>query len=101
MATVYITTGQVGAKVNNETAILYLAGSTLGTEVITSSGVSAPGSRVALAQTIAKIVCATGVYATSGPGTPVAVAGNSIYCPPNVESFIAMNPGDKIAVLDA
>lgn len=98
MATVYVTLGDVGAKTENGITNVFRSGS-LSSETITSSGTTAAGSLVATGRQVAQIVCATAVYATAA-AAPTATATNGVYVPANMPVYIAMQLGDKIAVID-
>lgn len=98
MATVYVTLGDVGAKTENGITNVFRSGS-LSSETITSSATTASGSLIATGRQLAQIVCETPVYATAG-STPTATTTNGIYVPANLPSYISMQPGDKIAVID-
>ena len=99
MASVYVTFGTVGARANFGNASVYLGyGAT--SEVVTSSGVSAQSTGTAGNTTIVQIYCSTAVYVLSG-SNPTATATNGIFCPAGIPVYIAPQPGEKIAVIDA
>ena len=98
MASVYVTLSDVGKQTENGITQIILSGS-LRSEVITSSGTSAAGALTANRRQVAKIVCATAVYATAGD-TPTATTSNGTYCAAGIPEYIAMNEGDSIAVID-
>ena len=98
MATVYVTMGQVGAHTNNGITAVW-NGRNLRSETITSSGASAAGALDARRSEVALIYCATAVYATAAT-SPTATATNGVYVPATTPTYIALNEGDSIAVID-
>ena len=99
MATVYVSLGQVGATGIHDAVDVYTSGS-LRSETVTSSGTTASGALVAVKRDMAQVYCTTGVYAKAG-ASPTCTAATAVYCPGGIPTYIAMQEGDKIAVLDA
>ena len=91
MATAYVTIGTVVTRD-------IFNGIDLRSEAVTTSGAAANGSLAARVGQAAQIVCATHVYAKSGPGVNLV---NGVYCPANVPTFIAMAEGQAVSIIDA
>lgn len=94
MATVYVTIGKAGHLSQGRQPVW--TGQVRG-EVITSSGTSAAGALTANEGDVAKVVCATAVYARSG-GTVTPATG--VYCAAGVAEYIGMVAGETISVID-
>ena len=67
-------------------------------EAVTTSGISASGALVAGVNDIARVFCATAVYARSG-GT--VSAANGIFCPGGIATHMRMTAGDVVSLIDA
>lgn len=99
MASVYVTFGEVGQRVQNGILHVFDANG-LVSEVVTSSGTSAQSSNAATKRgQIVQIVCATAVYATAA-SDPTATATNGVYVPANLPTYLVLDKDDKIAVID-
>lgn len=98
MGTAVVTFGKVGARGQYGNIMVY-RGAEVRSESITTSATSAQGTLVATAKDIAKIYSSTPVYAKSG-SNPTAAAATSVYCPAGIETYIALDVGHKIAVID-
>ncbi len=98
MATVYVTLGQVGAR--GQFGNHPIMAGPLQSETITSSGTTAVGAKVANKLDIAQIFCATTVAVVAG-AAPTATLALGMVCPAGVPSWLAVQAGDKIAVIDA
>ncbi|WP_386681856.1 hypothetical protein [Loktanella sp. R86503] len=99
MATVKITAGEVGARANNDNVMIYL-GDTTSTETVTSSATSVQAALVAGRGCVAVIYCDTPLMVLSGEN-PTATATAGTYCPAGMQTYIAVQKGHKIAVIDA
>jgi len=99
MSSTYVTLAQAGA--NGSTGGLPIF-STRGqqSEKITSGAASVASTIIAKERDVAQVWCATTVAAVAGP-TPVATLATGIICPAGVATTFAVQPGDKIAVIDA
>lgn len=97
MATVYLTLSKIGGRGlfgdHDEIA------GPMRTETISSSGVSAAGLLAAGDKEVARIFCASAVYATTAT-TPTATATNGVYCPAGQVVTLAIPEGHKVAVID-
>ena len=91
MATAYVTIGPVWTR----DVFLGIGNRS---ETIATSAASARGNLVAEAGQFAQIVCQDGVYATTAP---TATTSNGIYCAPGVPTYIALQGGDRVALIDA
>lgn len=91
MASVIVTLGQVVTR-------NIFDGDAVRSETITSSGITANGALVAARGDVAKVTCATAVYARSG-GPCTAATG--AYCQAGIAEYIRMTEGDVVAVIDA
>jgi hypothetical protein len=69
-------------------------------ETVTTSGTSAQGDLVASRDgTVAWIVCDTALYAATG-ANPTAAPGSGVYVPATTGHPIALQRGEKIALID-
>jgi len=98
MATVYVTMSAFGTRGATGDAAMVVNGP-FRSETITSSGTTAAGNMAAGKGEVATINCATAVYVTNA-ATPTATATTGAYIPGGIPVSIAMNAGDKIAVID-
>jgi hypothetical protein len=94
MATVYVTIGKAGHLSEGRQPVWT---GQARSEVINSSGTSAAGLLTANTGDVAKIVCATAVYARAG-GTVTPATG--VYCGPGEAEYIGMVEGQTINVID-
>lgn len=97
MATVYVSIGTVGKRAGNGIVEAFI-GDRIRSETITSSGTSASGVLLAQGTQVAQVYCATAVYARQG-GT--ASATNGVYCPANIPTYITLEDGQAVSVIDA
>lgn len=95
MASVYITLGQSGQPGPYGSAPVFRGA--MRSEVITSSGTSAAGALTAQNSETAQIYCATAVYARAGATVTPATG---LYCPPATATYLALEPGQVIHVID-
>ena len=97
MATAYVTLSQAGGRgqFGNLPVMAFPAQS----ETITTSSVSATGTKIANKLDYAQIWCATTVVAVAGP-TPPATLAAGIVCPAGVATWFPVQAGDKIALID-
>jgi hypothetical protein len=98
MASVYVTIGSFGARGNfGDHAVI---SAPFVSEIVTSSSSSAVSTATAPngGRSVAKVVCATAIYAAPGP-TVSATTG--IFIPGGVPEYIALQAGQAVAVIDA
>lgn len=95
MATVYVSIGPAGLS-SGAGGIPVWRGE-VSSETITSSGTAASGSLTAQVDGVAKVTCATAVYAST-KGT--ASATNGVYIGAGAAEYIGMEPGDSVSVID-
>lgn len=98
MATVYATFGKVGKRGENGVVEIY-NGTGARSETITSSGTSAQGTFTATKDEMVQVCCATSVAVVSGTN-PTATLATGIVAFAGVPQYIAVQTGDKIAVID-
>jgi hypothetical protein len=98
MATVYCSFGKVGKRgANGVIEVFNAAGGR--SETITSSGTTAVGTFVATKDEMVQIACATSVAVVAG-ATPTATLATGIVAFAGVPQYVAVQVGDKIAVID-
>jgi hypothetical protein len=98
MATINIVFAKIGGKGNNEPVY---KGNALGSENVTSSGTSAQTTGDAAEDCYVRIFAIDGaIYAKTGPN-PTAAAGDEWYIASGDLLDLAVNAGDKVAVIDA
>lgn len=98
MATVYVTYGKVGKRGTNGVIETFIGGTTR-SETVTSSGTTAQGSLTAGKDDYVRIQCATNVAAVAG-SNPTATLATGLAVTGGIPEFLAMQSGDKIAVID-
>lgn len=97
MATAYVTFCGAGRRTTN--GVTDVACPPFRSETITTSAVTAPGSLIARQGEVALIRCETAVYANVAP-TPTAAPATAIYCPAGETVAVALQKGDKVALID-
>ena len=76
---------------------VFVSGTTR-SESITSSATSAQGALVATLSDIAQVHCDTAVYAST---LATAAPATSLFVPAGTAAYIRLQPGERIAVIDA
>lgn len=95
MATVYVSIGQAGMTTSAGGVSVWRG--SIASETITSSGTAASGSLTAQPGQVAKVTCATAVYAAV-KGT--ASATNGVYIAAGGVEYLGMDAGDSVSVID-
>lgn len=98
MATVYVTLGAVGSMCAGGSVVDVLSGHSLRSETITSSGASATGALTAKARQMAKVNCATAIYASADSSVS---ATTGVYIAGGESVYMSLNVGDSVSVIDA
>jgi hypothetical protein len=97
MATVYLSLAKIGVRgIFGDHDVIT---GPMRSETITSSGASAAGALIAGDKEVARVFCATAVYATTA-ATPTATATNGVYCPAGQLVTFGVPEGHKVAVID-
>lgn len=91
MATAYVTIGTVVTRD-------IFNGADARSEIITTSAAASNGALIAIVGQVAMIVCATPLYAKSGPGV---TAINGVYVPADTPTYIGMTAGAAVSLIDA
>lgn len=99
MADVFVTVATIGGVGQQGGVANVMFAKGMRSEVIPSGVASATGSIVAEKRNFAKIVCDTPVWVTAGE-SPTATATNGVYVSNGIPEYIALDEGDRIAVLD-
>lgn len=96
MATVYVSIGKAG--IASTAGAMPCWEGDVSSETITSSGTAASGALEAGGKGfVAKIHCATAVYAST---TGTASATNGVYIAAGIPEYIGIKPGDTVSVID-
>ena len=100
MATVYVSMGPVGSF-SESAGVAVFQGNRTASETITSSAATAKGALESNGFGMAKVFCDTAVYAASGPQASVnATATNGQYVPAGLPTYIGIQDGYSVAVID-
>lgn len=98
MATAYVSFGGAG-EVMAGGVLPVRRGNPSSTETVTTSGTSAATTNAAAYSGVATIDCASALYAVVGPN-PTAAPTTGWYIPAGITTDIAVNTGDKVALID-
>jgi hypothetical protein len=98
MATVYTSFGKVGKRGNNGVVDIF-NGTGTRSETITSSGTTAQGTFVAVKDEMVQIACASNVAVVAG-SNPTATLATGLVVFGGIPQYLAVQAGDKIAVID-
>lgn len=91
MATVRVTMGQVAGH------SVFVSGTTRSEDIV-SGATSARGSLLGSLSDIAQVYCDTAVYAST---LATAAPATSLFVPAGTAAYIRLQPGERIAVIDA
>ena len=98
MATVYTTFAKVGKRGANGVVEIF-NGSGTRSETITSSGTTAVGTFTAVKDEMVQICCASNVAVVAG-SAPTATLATGLVVFGGIPQYLAVQTGDKIAVID-
>lgn len=100
MATVYLTFS-AGERARLGTGALVAKASYARSETVTSSGTSAQSTFTAKdGEGVVKVFCDTAVVVNAG-ANPTASLATGVYIPAGQSEWVSVQPGQKIAVVDA
>jgi hypothetical protein len=98
MATVYTSFGKVGKRGGNGVIEIF-QGTGTRSETITSSGASAVGTFTATKDEMVQIACASNVAVVAG-ANPTATLATGLVVFGGIPQYLAVQAGDKVAVID-
>lgn len=99
MADVYVTFGKVGKRATNGVVETFIGGTTR-SEKITSGATSEQGALTATKDDFVKVICDSPIAITFG-ANPTATLATGVVATGGIPEYISVQPGDKIAVIDA